>query len=168
MPINQISAALSSIKIASEMAKGILSLNKDVAVNEKAAKLLSVIISLQHNIMSLQSEYGELLKSKDNLENKLKEYETWKVTESQYKLEEISHGVFVRVPNNSHPYPEPKHWLCTNCWQDKKKSILQLRWKMKNGIDAYECPRCKSVINDRSHPKPPTPRVLPRIGPKIW
>ena len=160
MPLNEISAALASVRVASDIAKGILSLNKDVAVNEKAIELLSNILSLQKDLLSLQSEYGELLKSKGDLEEQLKQFDTWSKTESQYKLDEVSSGIFVRSPNNLDESKEPMHWLCAHCWEDKIKSILQLDHSGET-YKKYICPRCKNTIEVRHgnpFPRKPSPR----------
>jgi hypothetical protein len=150
MPLNEISTALASVKVASDIVKGILSLNKDVAVNERAVELLSSILSLQKDLLSLQSDYGDLLKSKSDLEEELKKFNTWSKTESQYKLEEVSSGTFVHSPKNLNESKEPMHWLCTNCWEDQKKSILQITWQGESSAK-YTCPRCKNEIDVESH-----------------
>ncbi|MCK6623491.1 MAG: hypothetical protein L6Q94_23635, partial [Calditrichia bacterium] len=110
----EITAAITGVKTALEIAKTILSLNKDVAVNEKASELLQVTISLQTSIIELQSKYDEIKKSRDDINKKYIESLDWKSTASQYDLEEIHSGVFVYSPNNTHKSPKPNHWLCTN------------------------------------------------------
>jgi len=150
MPLNEITSAIASVKVASDIVKGILSLNKDVAVNEKAIELLSAIISLQKDLLSMQSDYSVLLKSKSDLEEELKKFNTWSKTESQYKLEEVSGGTFVRSPINLNESKEPMHWLCTHCWEDQKKSILQITWHGESSTK-YSCPRCKNDIDVESH-----------------
>jgi hypothetical protein len=149
MPLNEITAAIATVKTATDIAKGILSLNKDVAVNEKAAELITVILSLQKDLLSINSEFGELLKSKSYLDEQLNKFNTWSKTESQYKLEEVSKGVFVRSPQNLQESKEPMHWLCTHCWEDQKKSILILAWQGESNAK-YACPRCKNEIEVKS------------------
>ncbi|MGA9365005.1 MAG: hypothetical protein WBW16_11635 [Bacteroidota bacterium] len=144
MPLSEISTAIASIKVASDIARGIISLNKDVAVNEKAAELVGVIISLQNAMMSMQSDYATLLKAKDDLQHRISEYDDSAKVQLQYKLEEIHRGVFVyslKAPAPDHP----QHWLCTKCWEDRKKSILQASYHHESAA-AYTCPRCNTTV----------------------
>ena len=77
MAIAEITAALTSIKIAKDMVKGIASLDSDIAIKSKSSELLNVIVELQEHILSMQSQYSELLQSENNLKKKLAELESW-------------------------------------------------------------------------------------------
>jgi hypothetical protein len=145
MVITEISAALTTIKVAKDLIKGISSLNADVAIKEKTVDLLGTIVDLQEHILSMQSKYGELLKSKSDLEEKLKQHEEWLITKSGYTLNEVATGVFVYCSKESKDATEPKHWLCANCFSNEKKSILQLS-KYDGSGQHYSCPGCKTDI----------------------
>ncbi len=145
MPIAELSAALSSIKAVTDIAKGIIGLNKDVAVNQKAAELLGVITALQSQLSAHQSEYDELLQSKRDLEKQLEEFQRWSETESHYELKEVHTAIFVYAPKEKEKSEQPVHWLCTNCWEERKKSILQCNYKHSGGA-SYTCPRCNLTI----------------------
>ena len=114
-----------SVRLASDIVKSLLTISKEVAVNEKASELLQVIISLQNDLLSLQSQYSGLLEAKCDLEQKLAELDNWKEIESQYDLHRLSSGSVIRLPNKFHPTPDKKYWLCANCFEKKKKSFLQ-------------------------------------------
>ena len=139
MSANDIHMALTGLtgfKTAVEIIKSISNISKNSEVKEK-------IIGLQNAILSLQAEYGELLDIKNQLEKKLTEYEDWDKTESQYQLKEIASGVFVYESKKDEKSTEPKHQLCTNCFSDHKKSILQGLKGMK-GLEGYYCPKCET------------------------
>jgi hypothetical protein len=148
MPVAEITAAISSVKTATTIVKGLINLSKDVAVKQKAAELLGVILSLQNGLSSLRSDYDQLLESKRGVEKQLKEFYNWSETESRYKLEEVHTSIFVYSPKESKKRKQPIHWLCTNCWEDRKKSILQCDYKHSKGA-SYTCPRCKTPIKMR-------------------
>jgi hypothetical protein len=149
MPLAEITTAISSIKTASDIAKTLLAINKDAAVNEKAAELYGIIFSLHKDLLTLQFEYSELLKLNTSLEEKFNQHAAWSKTESEYKLLEISRGIFVHVSTNAGQSQEPVHWLCTNCWEDKKKSIYQFTAESSTHI-MYRCPRCNNEIAIRN------------------
>lgn len=141
----EISTAITSIKTATEIVKGIIALNKDVEIKQKADDLLDVIISLKFMIIDLQSKYNEITKTKSDIEKKYMELLSWDKTASQYELKEITTGVFVYIPNESHHPAGAKYWLCTNCFESQQKSILQFDKKFMSR-DQYVCPRCKNSI----------------------
>ncbi|MHB1051198.1 MAG: hypothetical protein ACYC09_14055 [Bacteroidota bacterium] len=161
MALAEISTALASVKTVTEIAKGILSLNKDVAVNEKAAELISTILLLQRDLISLQSDYADLLKTKENLLEELKQFNTWAKIESLYKLEEVSNGKYVYAPIDKELKNEPLHWLCSNCWEDKRKSIYQMTYDGANH-KTFTCPRCKNEFQIQNGERGPALGRSPR------
>jgi len=137
MTLQEITASITAIKTATQLTKSILTLNKDTAVNEKAIELQSAIISVQASMLDLQSNYHELLQSKENIEKELLSLKDWDKIESQYDLFEINRDVFVYIPNENHPQHKPRHYLCTNCFQKNKISLLQLRKRKNSGYGYY-------------------------------
>jgi hypothetical protein len=150
--IGEISAALQSIKTAHTIIKGIQSLKNEVEIKQQASELLSVILDLQSDIFNLQSKYDELIKDRHQLELKIKSYDDWKSIKKDYSLLEIEHGYFVYSQNNKYTGSEPKHWLCTNCFENKRKSILII--KRPGFYDDYICPNCKNTFTLRDSKKP--------------
>jgi predicted RNA-binding Zn-ribbon protein involved in translation (DUF1610 family) len=147
--ISEISSLISSAKAAYDIAKGISSLKAGVERNQSISNLISIILSVQSDALSMQSKYQDLLQEKDNLAKKLMEFEKWTEIEKQYELKEMASGVFLYVykqPDNS---KEPVHWLCPNCWQDKIKSIIQcMTPTYSSRARMYSCPKCKNVLKD--------------------
>ena len=156
----KITAAVSSIKAAKELATAISAISKDVAVNDKAIELQNFILSIQTDMLVMQEKVGELLDSKRNLEQKLVELENWEKTKSQYNFTEISKGSFVYAPVLTQQSGEPMHWLCANCFKSKNETILQREWE-RSSEDKYACPRCKSSIQVQ-HPPSDQPHYFPR------
>lgn len=150
--ISEISAALTSIKAAHTIIKGIQSLKSEVEIKEQASRLLSVILDLQSDIFNLQSKYDELIKHRNQLELKIKSYDDWESIKKDYSLLEIEHGYFVYSQNDNYKGKEPKHWLCTNCFEKKIKSILII--KRPGFYDDYICPSCKNTFTLRDSSKP--------------
>ncbi len=145
MPIIEATAAISVWKAATKTVRGIINLSKDVAVKERAAELLAVILSLQDAYSSLRSHYDEVSDAKREVEKKLKHYVDWSKTKSHYRLEEVSPHVFVYSPKQLNKVKEPIHWLCTNCWEDTQKSILTLKNEGTHTLTLI-CPRCKQLF----------------------
>lgn len=142
-------------KIAYDIAKGINSLNTTVEINMAVSKVLEILLSVQGNALAMQSQYQELLKTKNELEQKIVEFETWSETERQYDLKEFAPGVSAYAYKNTSETGDPMHWLCPNCWQDRKKSILQRRYHHANS-GSYICNRCNKFVQwDNEDPVSP-------------
>jgi hypothetical protein len=145
MAIAEIKALYSGVRAVSEIANGIISLSKNVAVNQKASELIEKIIGLQNDILLIQEKYEQLSESKKIVEEKLANFENWEEIASRYLLEEISPGVFTYVLKKNDNVADPKHWLCPKCFEDRKKSILQLA-KERMVPFKYICLECQNAI----------------------
>lgn len=157
--MTEITGLIASIKAVTDIAKGLKSVYDHNTVMERTNQITERLSSVLQEMLTLQEEHSALLQEKDKLEKVIANNNEWAITKSQYKLEEISAGSFVYVPNESHPSPEPKHWLCQNCLDnERKKSILQLEQKMLDGSHLFRCAACKSFVKDRSHQNPIQPR----------
>ncbi len=139
--IAEISSLITSSKAAYDIAKGIYSLKSEVDRNESVSKILEVLVSVQFQASSVLAKAHELEIEKHNLAKKLMEFEKWSEAEQQYELNEIATGVFVYAYKKTTENKEPIHWLCTNCWKDKIKSIIQ-----KSSVGTNYCPMCKIPI----------------------
>ncbi|MFA5804713.1 MAG: hypothetical protein WC879_08710 [Melioribacteraceae bacterium] len=138
--LNEITTALASLKAASDIIKGFNSLQVDVAVKEKSSELFNIIITLQSNILSMQSEYGELLESKNNIEKELVELKKLVSDKSNYELVQIDTGIFAYTQKSDSNAGNPKHYLCQNCFDNKNyKSILQRKFPLEPQVICYSC-----------------------------
>lgn len=133
----------------SEIANLLIKAKVDTATTEKAIELQSSIISLQSDLMTIQSQNQALLTAKNELEQRLNWIESWNAQAENYKLEEITSGVFVMASQPSENDSTPPHWLCANCYQKKQKSILQYNGNPSDGVH-YFCPNCKNDVVDHS------------------
>src|ERR1044072_1294019 len=118
--MTEITTALASLKTVSELISLTLKIKTDSAVSQKAIESQSAIISLQAAMLELQSTHQTLLSEKAQLERQLAEVSSWSEESQHYHLEEIDEGIFVYALSSG----SPAHWLCTRCFHDKKKSIL--------------------------------------------
>ncbi len=71
MIFDEISNIVSEIEKAKEIQRSILLFSQEPDTVDKASRLSDVISKLQANIVSIQSEYIQLLKVKTNLEKKI-------------------------------------------------------------------------------------------------
>lgn len=142
-----IQTALTAISSAHDVAKYIIGRKLDAAVTQKAMELTADIISLQSLILSLRDQNSLVLEEKKNLEDKLIQMEKWEATAAQYQLKEVVPGLFVYSHKGDIGGSTPAHWICPNCYELKKKSILQRKIQDYEGT-VYECPSCRTQYRD--------------------
>lgn len=145
MPAMELAGLISSIRGAIDAVKELKYSYNDQALLKTQAELLERLIGIQQVALSVQDQHSSLLNEKVELQKKLIEFEKWGEIEASYRLLEVQNGRFVYSLKNPQLSPEPIHWLCTNCFDERKKSILQAVFK--NDFDAlYVCQRCKANL----------------------
>lgn len=140
--------SLKSIKTSIELiekhaqAKAFDELRTEIATLQKASfDAYTLAFELYDKYREIKGKY---LKSED-WENK---------TVPDYRLTELAPGVFVYAYQPTEDSREPAHYLCANCFQDKRKSILQCAGRDSSGV-RYHCPKCKADIFDHTDRESP-------------
>ena len=77
-----------------------------------------------------------------NLEKEIANFEKWQAESEKYELKEIYPGNFAySFKTNVDGRSEPPHLICTTCFENRKKSIMQ-----KSSAVHMTCPVCKTMI----------------------
>jgi hypothetical protein len=85
-----ITTALSSIKVASDLVTLVLKAKVDAAVTQKAIELQGAIISLQSTILSIQAENQNFLAENNSLKQQIVDMNNWESEAQKYSLTEVS------------------------------------------------------------------------------
>lgn len=144
--IAEFAAGIAGLKTITELTSLVLKMNVDAAVRQKAEESNFAIINAQNLMIELQSKHQELLGEKDQLKKRLVEMENWEVESQKYTLTEFGFRAFVYTAKTNENDPTPKHWLCSECYQNRKKSILQRMGHDTKGA-LYLCHHCKSELH---------------------
>lgn len=142
MVIAEASAITSSIQAAFEIAKGLKSSHDARTIANAQAKIEEQLFTIRAEALALQEKHLTVIHEKEELIKKVMEFEQWEKTESEYELKQIVRGTRVYSYKNSQQSTIPMHWLCPNCWNDRKKSILQAEFDAEEEAK-YFCPKCK-------------------------
>jgi hypothetical protein len=150
----EITAALTTATSASKLLASLREILKDPKSREEILKIQGIISDLQTKMFDVHAKYAELLASKDEIAAKLKTYESWDATASDYYLYEISPGSFVQCygPHPSHHSNQPNHYACPNCFEDHKRSVLQ---GINIAARIYKCPKCDFETQSTAPPGQP-------------
>ena len=146
MVASELTMAFTSIKSALGMVKLISDSRKDANLQERTIELRDVIISIQSSFAELYERYSSLLSENGELKEEITQIHQWESTKSIYDLTKSKFGTYVYAPNESHPNSNPLHYLCTNCYDNRKKSILQVTKRASSTYYMYTCPYCSMKI----------------------
>lgn len=118
MVVAEALSGLGALKTALDMTKAL----KDIS---DATIRNSAVIDLQAKILSAREAQTELLNRIVELEKQVAAFETWETEKQNYQLVTISSDVvaYARKPDTLNAMAP--HFLCTNCYEERKKRILQ-------------------------------------------
>ncbi len=125
---------------------------KDLAVSveikAKVTELYDVILSGQQSALESNIKQQALLDTIGQLKEEIARVKAWEETKKRYSLYEPTAGTFVYVIKEESKGEEPSHWICANCYNEGKRSILQLKTV---GVENnhYLCPLCKTEFKVR-------------------
>ncbi len=145
MDLQLITIAATGFRKAIELIKSIADISKDADVNAKIIDLQSVILELQSNLLAFQAQYAQVVQENTELKAKLAAHDEWRQIEQHYRLTEVARGVFVYASQGS---ASPSHWLCSNCFSQKRQSILQMYNENEFGR-FFQCPNCETKLTVR-------------------
>jgi hypothetical protein len=104
------------------------------------------IMSLREGALELQEENQELKEKINDLEKQLHKADDWEAEKNRYTLASPWRGsgqVYALKESNSNG--EVPHFLCTDCFNNSNKVILNPSTKLKSVV--MECPSCKSGVD---------------------
>lgn len=143
MDIASVSAVVGSLKTTGDIFKALLSMKISSEAISQITSLQKVVFEAQGNALSAQSDYMSLVQSKTDLEQEIVRLKDWGAERENYKLTDLGRGSTAYALKPSvRPTQEP-HWLCTNCYHDHKKSILQPQGNIE-GETVWACAACKA------------------------
>lgn len=151
MDPSSISVALTSLKAAKDIAQTMISLRDTAAFQDKVIEFQSKILDAQQAALSANEERAGMLETISNLEQEVADLKAWETEKQRYELKSVGNGTFAYVLKEDTESSEPFHFLCTKCYEDRKKSILQPSPQPATappfqGGRLYSCHSCSSRI----------------------
>jgi len=151
MDFGSITATISSIKTAGDIVNSILELKTSDAINAAVREANSYLLTVQREALAAQSEQFAMIEEIRNLKEKITNLKEWKSEQKRYKLTSLCSitGAVSYALKESMAAGEPPHYLCTNCYQNGVKSILNPQ-KNRNSRIMFVCPECRSEAHTSS------------------
>jgi hypothetical protein len=102
-------------------------------LKERLTEAEAKMAALEKENAVLKAENQNLRVDLQKAQEEIRTLKDWEQVRSQYFLLDVGDGTFVYSFVG-----KPPHWICTHCFEDGKKSVLQTG-KL---INRYVCPRC--------------------------
>ena len=131
----EIKAAYDSAKAAFQIAEGISSLKTEAAVN-------TAVIDLQRHVVDAQRGLSASLETIDELEKEIVRLKDWAAEKQNYELAVTGQGSLAYKLKEGVEPPQPAHWICPQCYEDGKKSILKHETLPVGRAETLVCHRC--------------------------
>ena len=142
-----ISGVFSSISGMKTIAEGLLAIRDISVVTSKVAELNSKIIDVQQGLFQLQEERRTLIEKNSSLEKQITDFENWEVEKEKYELVQVAPGAFGYMEKLNGKNTNPPHWLCTTCFENRRKSIFQPTNAISFSV--YQCVPCGTKFTTR-------------------
>lgn len=142
--IAEISAALASLNTIREIAQNASSARDQANINEAVTDIQARLIEAQNGVIESQAEQTRLAARVEELEQECMRLEDWSREAESYRLHEIARGIFAYIHQNSEQPMESAHKLCSNCFNQGTKSILQQQRVAEGRQLRVKCHRCGS------------------------
>lgn len=147
MDMSLIQGTISGLKAAGDIAKGLLELKSISDVQGKVIELQSAILAAQSSALSANADQAAMVDEIRQLKEEIARVKAWEAQKQRYKLTSLWEGaVVVYALKESMSESEPPHWICTKCYEDGMRMILQPR-KNSAAMTVLSCPHCKSEIH---------------------
>jgi hypothetical protein len=119
MDMGSIAAAASSLKVAGDIAAGLINLKTTAEVQTKAIELNQKIIAAQHDIFAANAAQSALVQRVGVLERQIAEMKAWDEQRKCYRLIHPWEGrpALVYALRASCRADEAAHWICTKCYE---------------------------------------------------
>jgi hypothetical protein len=146
----EIGAGLGSLKAMKDIVQTLNSVRNEVAVNSVKIELQAHILDVQQALLAAQEAGAATARRIAELEQEIVGFKDWRGEAERYQLQDVGRGATVYALKLGMENGEPPHWLCANCFNQRRKSLLQFKGQDKRpgGGNAetsnYACDACRS------------------------
>jgi hypothetical protein len=139
--VDGIGLAITSIKSATEIVKGAIDLRDEKKINDALQEVNAKLLATQELMLAAYEERLAIHKRVEELEKMRMEIENWEREADRYSLKQLVPTVLVYALKEPVQGSEPVHYICPNCYNDRKKSLLHRRPSSFDG-EVISCDNC--------------------------
>jgi hypothetical protein len=134
--VSEVIVGLGAFKTMFDIAKSM----KDM---DDAVKRNAAVFDLGEQIIATQARYTAAVQEVDDLKKELARFEAWEGEKKRYELKQLYRGPLAYILKEGHENGEDAHALCTNCYERRFKSVLQMSGHLSAHDRTWHCPSCK-------------------------
>lgn len=149
--LTDLGSALGALQKASNIIKDWASFSTDKERAAKIGELNGQILSAQTSAIQANAAQATLIEQVGTLKAEIAGFETWDSEKIRYELRHVGDGSSAYVIKQEAAGSEPPHWICPNCYENRKKTILQPAGRAaESGWEMHEvkwtCYVCKNTL----------------------
>jgi hypothetical protein len=138
----EISAGLGSLKAAYDIAKGLDGAKTQAAINDVKIPLQQHILDAQQALAGANEAQTASADRIRELEQEIVRIKDWSADKENYELADTGQGSLAYRLKEGVKSPQPSHWICPQCYEDGKKSILKHETLPVGRAETLVCHRC--------------------------
>lgn len=149
MDLATIQTTISSLKAAFDIAKGISDVKTAAEVQAKMIELQQIILTAQESALKANADQFELISELKKAKEDLQNASNWAEEKSRYVLykgKSVSGGVVYGLLKSRAKEGEPPHFICPECYEFGRKSILMNSGAERSGFTNWVCNKCRLEI----------------------
>lgn len=143
MAAGEIAAAVTGIRAALEITKAMVGLRDAEAFRAKSIELQAVVLDAFERAIEAREAYSTQADRIRALEAEVAHLQAWDAQKQQYELKPIGQASMARILKPEARGAEHPHWLCPNCFERGRKSLLQNANKIERGHLIVACNDCR-------------------------
>ena len=161
--IAETAMGLGALKTALDLVKGLQAASTKAEINDVKIALQERIWEAREALAAAQDTQASSLARIRDLEQKVVSFEDWEREKQRYQLKAVDSGAFAYMHKPGMEDGEPPHWLCTDCFGRRQKSILQTRGQIhavgggRGSHASWVCNACKGTLSVYYTRKPSEP-----------
>ena len=150
-----IAGMLQSFRAITDLGKALLGMRDAALIREKVIELNGEILSAQASALATQADQLALLKRVGELEKEVTDLKAWDAEKQKYELSQIVPGVFAYSLKKEAGIAGALHQICTHCYEDRRKSVLQREIRTPGRCVVLVCFTCGAdlYIEGEWHPE---------------
>ena len=146
MDMASIQAAMTSLGIAADLTKNFVDIKSTTEAQSKVMEIQGALLEAQSSAFKAMTDLQELHEENKQLKEALAGFSQWGDEKQRYALVNPWYGpAQAYALKKSCSDGEPPHLLCTNCFHNSKRVILNPT--KKDGWKVFNCPVCKASIS---------------------
>ena len=111
-------------------------------LNDAIIEMQELLIQTQNSALQMQARNSTLVVRVSKLESEVANKQNWEAETTKYVLKDIDRGFMAYSLREEFQNEETLHFLCTKCYGERIKSILNRTPAAFQRLKPWECPRC--------------------------